>query len=341
MKVLFIHDNIPDYLCAGLFHGLRTILGRDCLDLPRFDCMYKSMTLGTKNKIRGNAFSLYGLLDEMPELMEDRFFIWHKNIKEFDYYIIADIWNCWPTYMRLSKIIPPEKIIIIDPSDSLRVFPFNNFKSDIKINLLNLINGISSKTKYFKREISISNQDKFGLPLFVSNILSHIFNKNKLFPISFSIPDEKIRLSNISEKVKLFTNIIVDEELKNINQSSVYLQLNTSNYYYTEEDEYYKDIQISKFGVTTKRAGWDCLRHYEYAANGAVLCFKDLNKKYFECAPFGLNDTNCIIYNNKEHLISQIDCLSDDQYQVLLTNTFNWVKSKSTVAVANQFMADL
>lgn len=341
MKVLFIHDNIPDYLCAGLFHGLRSILGTNCLDLPRFDCMYKTMSEGTKSKIRGNAFSLYGLLDESSELVNDRFFIWHKNIHEFDYYIIADIWNCWPTYMRLSKLVDAKKIIIIDPSDSLRLFPFNNFRSDLKIVILNLINGISSKSKYFKREISGFKSDQFGFPDFISNALSFLFSRNTLYPISFSIPEEKITRVTIKEKTQLFTKVIVDEEFDNFNSSSVILPLNDTKYHFTDEASYYKDIQISKFGITMKRAGWDCLRHYEYAANGTVLCFKQLDKKHIACAPHDLISSNCIMYNDKDELLYKINQINDIQYESLLNNTYNWIQSKTTVSIAKKFLAEI
>lgn len=341
MKVLFIHDNIPDYLCAGLFHGLRTILGSNCLDLPRFDCMYKTMSVGTKNKIRGNAFSLYGLLDESSELVDDRFFIWHKNIRDFDFYIIADIWNCWHTYMRLSKLVDAKKIVIIDPSDSLRLFPFNNFKSDLKVALLNLLNGLSAKSKYFKREISSSKSDRFGFPDFISNTLSDLFSRNSLYPISFSIPEEKITRVTINDKKQLFTTVIVDEEFDNFNSSSVILSLNDSKYHFTDEAAYYKDIQQSKFGITLKRAGWDCLRHYEYAANGTVLCFKQLYKKYDACAPHDLTADNCIIYDDKNDLLNKINQIGDLQYESLLNNTYDWIQSKTTVSVAKKFLAEI
>jgi len=37
-----------------------------------------------------------------------------------------------------------------------------------------------------------------------------------------------------------------------------------------------------------KRGGWDCLRHYEIAAAGAVPCVRQLEGKPSSCAPHGL-----------------------------------------------------
>ena len=50
----------------------------------------------------------------------------------------------------------------------------------------------------------------------------------------------------------------------------------TSTYIYDEEADYYADYRRSCFGVTTKKGGWDCMRHYEMMANGAIPHFPDL-----------------------------------------------------------------
>jgi len=34
-------------------------------------------------------------------------------------------------------------------------------------------------------------------------------------------------------------------------------------YIFNNETDYYMDYQFSKFAITQKKAGWDCLRHYE------------------------------------------------------------------------------
>ena len=35
MKVLYFHHNQPDYLAESLLHRLRTLLGKNCVDVPR------------------------------------------------------------------------------------------------------------------------------------------------------------------------------------------------------------------------------------------------------------------------------------------------------------------
>lgn len=80
-------------------------------------------------------------------------------------------------------------------------------------------------------------------------------------PIGFSMPESKI-VSTIPAKDRDFAFIIPG---------------NTSTYIYQEEASYYKDYQRSYFALTTKKAGWDCLRHYEILANGCIPYFVDLD----------------------------------------------------------------
>ena len=91
------------------------------------------------------------------------------------------------------------------------------------------------------------------------------------------------------------------------------------------------DFQTSKFGITMKRSEWDCLRHYEIAANGAVPCFRDLDKKPQTCAPHGLNESNCIIYHSYDDLINKIESMDDLEYEKLQSSSLEWVKKNTTL----------
>lgn len=80
-----------------------------------------------------------------------------------------------------------------------------------------------------------------------------------VYPISFSIHASKI-VTEVPEKKQLLANIIPGK-----------------SYTYDSEEEYYKEYQQSWFGITTKKAGWDCMRHYEILANGCIPLFEDLS----------------------------------------------------------------
>ena len=45
---------------------------------------------------------------------------------------------------------------------------------------------------------------------------------------------------------------------------------------YDDELSYYQGYRESMFGVTFKKAGWDCMRHYEIIMNACLPYFKDV-----------------------------------------------------------------
>ena len=85
-----------------------------------------------------------------------------------------------------------------------------------------------------------------------------------LHPISFSIPTEKI-CSNYknSVKTKLLSSLVPG---------------NIKTYIYNNETDYYNEYKKSYFAITKKKAGWDCLRHYEIICNGCLPYFIDIEK---------------------------------------------------------------
>ncbi len=81
-----------------------------------------------------------------------------------------------------------------------------------------------------------------------------------LHPISFSIPESKIS-ETIPIKTKVLSNIIPNS---------------TATYSYDNENDYYNEYKQSMFAITTKKAGWDCMRHYEILANGCIPYFPNI-----------------------------------------------------------------
>lgn len=52
-----------------------------------------------------------------------------------------------------------------------------------------------------------------------------------------------------------------------------------ASYIFTTEDIYYSQYSRSYFGVTMKKGGWDCMRHYEILAAGALPHFLSFENK--------------------------------------------------------------
>jgi len=83
-----------------------------------------------------------------------------------------------------------------------------------------------------------------------------------LFPITFSIDEKKI-----CEKSNFKTKILSD-----------LIPGNNSTYIFNNEEEYYNEYKQSYFAITTKKSGWDCMRHYEILANGCIPYFINIEK---------------------------------------------------------------
>ena len=138
------------------------------------------------------------------------------------------------------------------------------------------------KHKYFKREIYSDNQS--------------------LIPIHFAIPKEKIRPYS-DRKDKLFAASIPG----------------ASGYLFDKEEEYYDDYYRSKFGITMKKAGWDCMRHYEIMANSCIPMFYDIQ----QCPKHTLTNLNKPLILECLHAFadsSKIKDLSLDVYNYTVEN---------------------
>ena len=81
-----------------------------------------------------------------------------------------------------------------------------------------------------------------------------------VFPLSYSAPEEIFRLSE-RPRTKLVADLVPGDR---------------STYIYDNEEDYYNMYQEARFGITHKKSSWDCLRHYEIIANGAIPLFRDI-----------------------------------------------------------------
>jgi hypothetical protein len=81
-----------------------------------------------------------------------------------------------------------------------------------------------------------------------------------VYPIQFCMPEEKLKpFPRIKKKMLA----ICDPR-------------NPETYVFEDEASFYADYQESHFGITMKKGGWDCLRHYEILANGCAPLFLNL-----------------------------------------------------------------
>ena len=127
----------------------------------------------------------------------------------------------------------------------------------------------SNQSLYFKREL--------------------IKRSNNILPISFAIPSKKI-VDNINPNPKELLAPLIPGRLK--------------TYVYNEEKDYYNMYFNSLFALTYKKAGWDCLRHYEILANGCIPLFLDLKNCPQETMKTLPKENLLSILNQNEFILS-------------------------------------
>lgn len=88
-----------------------------------------------------------------------------------------------------------------------------------------------------------------------------VSNAGDIHPTNFGIPKEKV-LTTSPTKTRDWATVIPGK---------------METYIFDREEDYYRDYRESMFGITHKKGGWDCLRHYEILANGCAPYFPDIN----------------------------------------------------------------
>ena len=331
-KVLFLGADSADYLNILTLNGLKEFPNLDLYTYPEPNLLYKEKRDVYENSLRGKGFSIFFLNEEGNNSTPHYLFDLIES-SSFDLIIFGDIFYYYPLYLWLDKFNSNKNlnIVILDGSDQENLFPYSGFFYRKLSHFF--LPRVLKRHLYFKRELTQGSQkSRFYnlLPSFIANIIP--MHKN-LREISFSFPGSKIINPNTLKKTKLFMNHIVDEEVQ------LKVKETSSGYLFDTEEAYYSDIQNSKYGITTKRSGWDCLRHYEIAANGAVMCFKDLDLKPPRCAPHDLvPGHNCLSYKSYEDLKAQIESIDEEKYKKILNGSYEWILSKASKKVTKKML---
>ncbi len=343
MKILFLNSAIPNYVTDGLFHGLQSIPGIKVIDIPRIDTMYLDASAEDLLKTGSKGSTLYKLLPEAVEVKGKRTY-WQEDMEGYDLIIFTEIYEQCDLFHFIYNKLSPEKrksLCIVDGQDSTAMFPYMVKHFNLKVRPWAYLYQIH-KVPYFKREYA-GSAELYGLsyerfPLLSKLVSGFLKKPGKMFPISMSIPEEHIEYIPIKDKSQDFVNYNVDTELEDLFPKRPVAELGKWQPAFGGQEEYYQDIRHSRFGITARRAGWDCLRHYEYAAKGAVLCFRNLEGKSAACAPFGLNAGNCISYGGRQDLLEKIKKKSAWELEATQERQYRWIENYTTKKVAQRFL---
>ncbi|HYF02846.1 MAG TPA: hypothetical protein VEC36_05685 [Patescibacteria group bacterium] len=315
MKILFFTSSGPDNLEDAYLHGLRSLYGADAVDYPKKEVMYKSFE-GDPNSFYGRLFTIWRTLNDMEVDRTDL----ESKIKSgfFDFIIFGSAHRTLHFFEYFKNLLKPATTIFLDGEDTARVAR------------------PTQKYLTFKRELQPKVWYYKSFKIIPKPLYQQLPRPKNLLPISFAVPKEKITFGiSLAEKKSLLPGHIVDNEVREIFKKQ---HSSSETYLFTKEEDYYRNLQQSRFGITTKRGGWDCLRHYEIAANGAVMCFRDLHTKHEWCAPHGLGKMNCVMYTCAEELFKRIEVMRDDEYNTLLKGSYDWISQQTTEVKATDML---
>lgn len=300
MKVLFITTPPPgpqgDLLEVSMLHGLRTLLGENCIDHPRKKVLYHDWSETTKEELHGRGFTLY------REPLADLHLYDRMNTFDIDY-VIYGVTNAYGVEENeLLNAKASKGVYYLDGHDLYGTAPRTiEFEGEKIIGV--------QKTPCFKRELVEQHPDAY--------------------PTGFGIPAYQIRPFDLSKKTQLVQTSAPDaalfRQVRDVGGSR-------AHHIFTEEAEYYNDLECSWFGLTCKKGGWDCMRHYEILAAGALLLFRDYDKKPPLCSP---QELPCYSYTTAEELKALTTRLvvnnePTEEYMKMLNKQREWLYNVGT-----------
>lgn len=132
-------------------------------------------------------------------------------------------------------------------------------------------------------------------------------NHKNLLPITFSIPSSKLTTQSMNKTQEYATCIPGQPE----------------TYIFKSEQPYYEDYQKSYYGVTMKKAGWDCMRHYEILGNNCIPYFVGLE----DCPKNTLTNLPKELLLEAKDLAGNFD---EQKYFLILNELFDYTKNNLT-----------
>jgi len=241
-KILYTRNTTSqDYLADCVFHGLHQLDDLEITDAPRMWYMYSNefKPKGSRNlsDIYGRGFTMWG---HMEETSIDRSDIEQKIVNHyFDLVICSRTDEASPYIELILEHYKANDIISLCGRDEIHIDP-----------------RLIGNSSYFIREI-INEQNNGKYP---GGWNWPEFNSDRVFPISFAFP--KVKIQTPLPKTRAWSNV----------QPGWGAQ-----YVHHTEQDYYNDYRQSLFGRTTKKSGWDCMRHYEIMACRCIPYFADLD----------------------------------------------------------------
>lgn len=288
----FLNHGLLDYQSDCLLHGFYNLLGENLTHTNEYKFMYKEFIHEfDTSKLYGKGFTIAG---NLPKYLNDNSDIINKiKNKYFDFVIYGSVQRCIDYLDIVKENYSLNKICFIDGEDPYGLVHEIEHGGTGRMHWDGTI-------PYFKREL--------------------LYDHPCIYPISFSIPEEKI-----TKDTSILKNKKIADVRPNFNM----------NYIFDKEEDYYNDYNKSYFGYTKKKGGWDCMRHYEILANYCVPYFENIEscpEKTLFNFPKKLIIKGNYLYNKDKH--------ESDEYRELLNNLFDYTKNNLTTIASAKYVID-
>ena len=228
--------NGPDYLADMVAHYIYENLSSNCKVVVNNHPDYLFTDFPQNIPLYGKGFTIYRKLDPLfkKRVRSNKKSMIVEGIKNRSYSKII-----WTSIRRCSYYLSSALENGYTNEELIAV----DGEDDSFIPVFSSGEPITDCMTYYKRELNSDGASRHALP------------------ISFKFPASHALILNRDPIKKNRVLATCDPRFK-------------STYVYTCEDAYYGGYQKSLFAVTTKKAGWDCLRHYEILASSACQYFQ-------------------------------------------------------------------
>lgn len=296
MKVLFVFPfTYNEYLADCVYHGLIDA-GLDVYETAYPGYMmsdYEEKSGQELKGLYGRGFTLYAKLSHQPQVESSEVIIDKIRSKFYDVIIYGCVYTHFMIYDRQC----------LDYLDEVR--------SHYPRSKVHFIDG-SDDTTTFSQQY---NLDQYGI-IWKRELPSFCYGN----PISFAIPESILR-TTVPEKKEIYPSQIIMPTPNHYSEPTKYT--------FENEQEYYDAYAGAFYGMTCKKMGWDCMRHYEILANRTIPYFWNLEN----CPETMLVNfpKNIILQTNKYSWKNEIPWDYDDFNEFLFSYTKKHLTTKKLV----------
>src|SRR4029078_9228171 len=151
--VLFLGSGHDDFLADGLFHGLRSVLGPEAVDLPRIDHLYADHPDERRPVLHGMGFPLSGLLGTARDVYRVRA-LYRAADGAFDLVVFADIWRNFGAYVQWMPVLQNAGVAMAVVDTGARIEPSPYSCVWWRVRFWWLLPRAHNRTLFLKREIT-------------------------------------------------------------------------------------------------------------------------------------------------------------------------------------------